>query len=180
MSSRYAICLGLCLWVVTASAEMRDPARTDPGTAGARRLADFVRGNILKSAEQMPEEHYGFRPTPAVRTFGEIPGHVANTNHRFCSQAAGDANTATADIEKTVRTRADLIGALRQSFDYCDKVLGAMNDRAGSELITFPGGDLSRLSVIALNTAHNFERYGNLTTYLRMKGLVPPSSQPSR
>jgi uncharacterized damage-inducible protein DinB len=176
MSSGFVVLT--CLCACALAADVRAQTQGSPITAGAVRLSEFVKGNIIKSAEQMPEEHYTFRPTPEVRTFSAILGHVANTNYQNCSQAASEKNPSKTDVEKTVTMKAALVDALRESFAYCDQILGRMNDRFGSELVTYPGGDLPRLSVIAVNTAHNFEHYGNLITYLRMKGLVPPSSQP--
>jgi hypothetical protein len=159
-----------------ASTSSEAPA--DPMTAGIGRLSGFVTLNIIKSADRMSEENYAFRPTPEVRTFGEMLGHIANSNYNFCSQASATANPSKTDVEKTVTAKADLVLALRQSFDYCDGVLAAMTDRTGAALVTFPGGDLSKLSVLTLNSAHNFEQYGNLISDLRIKGLVPPSSDP--
>jgi uncharacterized damage-inducible protein DinB len=178
MSRRTALVVALIVSALAAKALAQSPA--NPGVAGAVRLSDFIKGNILASAEQMPEPNYAFQPTSDVRTFGAILGHVANSNYLFCSQAAAEANPSSIDVEKTVTAKADLVAALRQSFAYCDKVLGALNDAKGAELVKVPGGEFSRLSVIAMNTAHNFEHYGNLSTYLRIKGLVPPSSQPKR
>jgi uncharacterized damage-inducible protein DinB len=178
MSRRIALVLPLIATVLFSNAQAQPAA--NPGIAGAMRLSDFIQGNIIASAEQMAEPNYAFKPTPDVRSFGAILGHIANSNYLFCSQAAVEANPSTVDVEKTVTAKADLVTALRQSFAYCDKVLAAMSDAKGAELVKFQGGDFSRLSVIATNTAHNFEHYGNLTTYLRIKGLVPPSSQPKR
>jgi uncharacterized damage-inducible protein DinB len=153
-------------------------APANPMTAGIGRLSGFVKLNIIKSADRMSEENYAFRPTPEVRSFGEMLGHIANSNYSFCSQASATANPSKTNVEKTVTAKADLVLALQQSFAYCDGVLAAMTDRTGGALVKFPGGDLSKLSVLTLNTAHNFEHYGNLITYLRIKGLVPPSSDP--
>lgn len=168
---------GLWLCLAPAVAAQTPP---DPLTTATRRMSDFVKGNIIKSAEKMPEENYSFRPTPEVRGFGATLGHIANSNYSFCSQATGGANPSTTDIEKTVTSKAGLVKALNESFAYCDGVLAKMSDKAGSELVKFSGGEMARLGVLNINAAHNYEHYGNLITYLRIKGLVPPSSERAR
>jgi hypothetical protein len=177
MSIRRAVLIGLC---VSVPATLSGQASDNSGVAGAKRLSEFVKGHIVASAEQMPETNYAFKPTPEVRSFLAILGHIANTNYIFCSQAAATANPSIVNVEKTVTEKSAVIAALRESFAYCDKILGGLTDRSGAEVVAFPGGALSRLSIIGVNTAHNFEHYGNLITYLRLKGLVPPSSQPTR
>jgi uncharacterized damage-inducible protein DinB len=186
MLPRVVTLLGLTVCFVAvslyAAAQTPDkPAPTvNPITGGAIQISNFVKGHILKSAAQMPEEDYAFRPTPAVRTFGAMLGHIAETNYRFCAQAAAEPNPSSAEIEKTVTTKSALLERLDLSFAYCDRVLGSLNDRTASEVVSFQHGDAARISVLTINTAHNFEHYGNLITYMRMKGLVPPSSQPTR
>lgn len=179
---------GVCSCAVPFNASAQSPASSptstaseapaDPMTTGIGRLSGFVKLNIMKSAERMTEENYAFRPVPQVRSFGETLGHIANSNYNFCSQASATANPSKTDVEKTVTAKADLVLALQRSFAYCDGVLAAMTDRTGGALVKSVGGDLSKLTVLTLNTAHNFEHYGNLITYLRIKGLVPPSSDP--
>jgi len=172
------IVVGLCLCLASHVAVAQTSGASL--TAAAKRTSDFIKGNIIKSAEKMPEENYSFQPTPEVRTFGAMLGHIANSNYRFCSQADGGANPARTDIEKTATSKADLVKALTESFAYCDGVFAKMNDKTGGELVKFPGGDMPKLGVLGVNTAHNFEHYGNLITYLRIKGLVPPSSERAR
>jgi uncharacterized damage-inducible protein DinB len=148
-----------------------------PVTAAAKGHSEFVKKNIIRSAEKMAEENYAFQPTPEVRSFGAILGHLASTNFQWCSQAAGTENPSKTDFEKSVTSKPALVQALKDAFAYCDGVFAEMNDTRGAELVKFSGGDQARLGVLIVNTAHNFEHYGNLITYLRMKGLVPPSSE---
>jgi uncharacterized damage-inducible protein DinB len=172
--------IGLALVLLCLGLSPRDafaqPAG-DPLTSAAKRLSDFVDGHLIKSAEKMPEASYSFQPTPDVRTFGAILGHLANSNYNFCSQASGKENPSKVDIEKTVTTKAALVKALGEAIAYCDAVFATMNDRTGSEIVKSMGGEFAKLGVLGVNTAHNFEHYGNVITYLRIKGLVPPSSE---
>lgn len=132
---------------------------------------------LVRAAEQMPEEHYGFKPTPEVRSFGAIVGHVASSMYFFCSTGAGDANPKQGvDIEKTVTDKAGLVQAIKDAFAYCDKAY-QITDAKGLEPVEFFGMKTNRLGALAFNAGHNYEHYGNLVTYMRLKGMTPPSSQ---
>jgi uncharacterized damage-inducible protein DinB len=132
---------------------------------------------ILRSAEQVPEEYYSFKPTEAVRSFGQILGHVADAQYTFCSLARGEKNPAL-NIEKTKTSKADLIAALKEAFVYCDKAYEGMTDSSGTEMVKFMGFDTPKLGALIANNQHISEHYGNLVTYMRLKNIVPPSSDP--
>jgi uncharacterized damage-inducible protein DinB len=159
--------------------------KTDQGkaVAVANPLSTFnkgayirVKGLLVKSAEKMPEENYGFKPVDSVRTYGQIVGHVADAQYLFCSLALGEKNPAP-DIEHTKTTKADLIAALNTAFVYCDKAYDAMTDATAVQPIKLFGGDAPRFSALEVNNMHNLEHYGNLSTYMRMKNIVPPSTE---
>jgi uncharacterized damage-inducible protein DinB len=139
----------------------------------------MVKNNLVKAAEKMPEENYAFKPAPEVRSFGQIVGHVADAQYLFCSAALGEKNPAPG-IEKSKTTKADLVQALNEAFAYCDKAYNGMTDAHAAEMVKFFGRDQAKLTVLAFNNAHNDEHYGNIVTYMRMKGLVPPSSESRR
>ena len=108
--------------------------------------------------------------------------HIANANYAYCSRAKGEANPNRADFEKTATTKADLAKALADAFAYCEPVYASMTDATLVELRTVPGPNnttrqVARGQMLIANLAHNNEHYGNLVTYLRAKGLVPPSSE---
>jgi uncharacterized damage-inducible protein DinB len=125
----------------------------------------------------MPEENYSFKPTDAVRNFGQIIGHVADAQYMFCSIALGDKNPAP-KIEQTKTSKADLIAALKDAFAYCDKAYDGMTDASATQMVPLFGGDTPKLGVLTVNNVHTIEHYGNLVTYLRMKNIVPPTSEP--
>lgn len=151
-------------------------APANPITQSERGLYGVISGAVVKAAEKMPEENYSFKPTPEVRSFGQLVGHVADANYMFCSQAAGEADPVK-DIEKTKTSKADLVAAIKGAVAYCNKTYESMTDAKGGEMIKLFGFNLAKLSLYSLNTAHTDEHYGNMVTYMRLKGLVPPTSE---
>ena len=159
------------------AAPQTPPAPTaNPITASERGFYGFVSGAVVGAAQKMPEENYSFKPTPEVRTFGQLVGHVADASFMFCSQASGEANPAK-DIEKTKTSKADLVAALKDSVAYCNKSFDSMTDAKGSEMVKMFNFSLAKLTVFSINTAHTDEHYGNMVTYMRLKGIVPPTSE---
>lgn len=134
-----------------------------------------IKGFVIAAAEKMPESNYSFRPAETVRTFGQIVGHVADDEYYFCSTVQGEQRPS--DIEKTVTSKADLVAQLKQAFAYCDAVYNSFDDSRAAEKIKTPFGNRTKLSMLDFNTAHMYEHYGNIVTYMRIKGLVPPSSE---
>lgn len=141
-----------------------------------RGTQDVAKGYILKSADQVSEDLYAFKPTPDVRSMGELFGHIADANFMICATASGQ-KPPMSGIEKSKTTKADLKAALDESFKFCDAAFASLNDTNANEVVKFflPGTH-TRLGVLAVNNAHLFEHYGNIVTYMRLKGMVPPSS----
>ena len=135
-----------------------------------------VKGILVASAEKMPEENYSFKPTEAVRSYGQIVGHLADAQYMFCSLATGEKNPGL-KIEESKTTKADLVAALKEAEAYCDKAYDAMTDAAGAQTVKLFGGDIPKLGVLSINTMHDMEHYGNLVTYMRLKNIVPPTSE---
>ena len=139
-------------------------------------LFEVTRGNIMASAQMLDEELYAFRPTDEVRSMGELFAHIANAQYLFCSSAAGESSPATENFEETRTTKASIIEALEMGFGYCERVFSEMTDEKGAGAVTFFGGPNTAHGVLAFNSAHNYEHYGNLVTYMRLNGITPPSS----
>jgi uncharacterized damage-inducible protein DinB len=134
---------------------------------------------ILRSAEQMPESLYKFKPTPAVRSFGEILAHVAGSEYFYCAAALGERGRDEDEIMRTATTKAAIVQAVKDAGTYCARAY-AMTDAAAAAAAANVGENHSRLYALIANFGHNMEHYGNLITYFRINGMVPPSSQPSR
>jgi uncharacterized damage-inducible protein DinB len=151
----------------------------DPLVSGQKALDTRVKDYLIRSAEKMPEENYSFKPTPDVRSFGQLLGHVADSQYAFGSALLGEKNPEPG-IEKAKTTKADLIQALKDAFAYSDKAYTGLTDAQAAQMVTFYGRQAAKLTILSMNNAHNSEHYGNIVTYLRIKGLVPPSSEPRR
>jgi uncharacterized damage-inducible protein DinB len=149
----------------------------DPAVASIKGTFDLVKGNILKAAAQVPDDMYAFKPTPDVRSMGALFAHIADANFMICAAASGEKPTMSG-IEKEKTAKKDLVAALEASFKFCESAFTGMTAARANETIKFflPGTH-TRLGVLAFNSAHDFEHYGNVVTYMRLKGLVPPSSQ---
>jgi uncharacterized damage-inducible protein DinB len=152
----------------------------NPLSTGEKGFYMMVSGALIAGAEKMPEENYAFKPTPEVRSFGELVGHAADAQYMFCSIASGDKNPNMGSIEKSKTSKADLVQALKDGVAYCNKVYGAMTDAQATEVVKMFGRNLAKLTVLSVNTAHADEHYGNMVTYLRLKGIVPPTSEPKK
>jgi len=163
-----------------APVSAQTPATANPISAGIRTAWDGTKRNLTRSAELMPEKDYSFRPVDTVRTFGQILAHVAGANYVFCAAAKGEASPhAEAAFEKTATTRAQIIKVLGESIGYCDAAYAALDDKRAAETIEMPFGmgKGARALPLMVNSGHVQEHYGNLVTYFRIKGIVPPSSQ---
>jgi len=147
----------------------------NPLSTEARQAYTAVKNDILKSAEKMPEENYGFKPAPRVRTFGQILGHVAEEQYFFCGSVKGEQKAA--DVEKAKTSKADLLAALRDSFAYCDAAYDGLTDTTAIQMIKVGQSQHTKLRMLWGNTVHGTSHFGNLVTYLRIKGLVPPSTE---
>ena len=174
----------ICLLVPAAAAlsqENPPPAAAtsagNPLSAHNKVIYGGLKMLLLRSAEKMPEENYGFKPTDSVRSFGQILGHVADSQYTFCSRALGEKNPAP-KIEETRTSKTALIAALKDAFAYCDKAYDGLTDSSAAQMTKLFGQEAPKLGVLNVNNAHGAEHYGNLVTYMRMKNIVPPSSDP--
>ena len=144
--------------------------------ATAKALHATIRRNLAEAAAAMTAEDYTFQPTPQVRTFARLVGHVVNGNFFFCSMAKGERPPNTTNHEQ-VTDRAPLLKALTEALAYCDDVYASTTDASYNAMVQVPGGmQTARGSVLVFNTTHNNEHYGNMVVYMRLKGRTPPST----
>ncbi len=150
------------------------PQNANPMSAELRQGYNAIKNNLIKMADKMPEEHYAFKATPDIRTFGQLVAHVADSQARICSAVNGEQKAVNA-ASKT--SKADLVAALKESFDVCDKAFDSLTDAKAAEMISLGQRQQSRLGLLARMVAHSNEEYGYMAVYLRLKGITPPSSE---
>lgn len=177
-----ALAVGLAAGCQPAAAQTTDAGYGDaltPSMASvARTMHATVRRNLAEAAVAMSDVEYAFKPTPEVRSFAQVIGHVINANYFFCAQARGEKSPGTQDYEK-VAVKASLVKALDAALAYCDDVYTRTTDATFQTLVAVAAPSKERTPrgmVLMFNTAHNEEHYGNLVVYLRLKGHVPPST----
>jgi uncharacterized damage-inducible protein DinB len=178
--------LGASLATPAFAQQGQQPQAPPTTSAFLRNMYNGNKNNIVRSAEKVPDDVYGLRPGPQqeVRTFGQHLAHVANYNYLWCSQAKGEKNPNTAgNLEKTLMTRVEIQKTLTDSFAYCDPVYTGLDDENGAQVVEIQqeNGRVTRntrMALLMLNVVHNNELYGNLVTTMRIKSIVPPSSEP--
>ena len=146
----------------------------NPMSTEAKQAYTNIKNNLIKMAEKMPEEHYGFKATADVRTFGQLVGHVADAQARTCSTVNGAAKQLNAS-QKTAK--AELVAALKESFTLCDQAFDALTDAKAAEMVAMGQRSRSRLGLLMGVVTHSNEEYGYMAVYMRLKGVTPPSSE---
>ena len=189
--TRSAIAFGMMLTIGAATIVAQAPPPPPQGAAAKPRppqpFTTYLQGqyatlktNLTGSAEKMPAEHFSFRPTPEVRTYGQLFGHTMAAQFSYCATVKGEPSPAlNRDLEK-VTDKATVIQMVKDSFAYCDAAFAALTDANALEMITQGAApnqrQIARANQLTMLVVHGNEHYGNLVTYMRMKGIVPPSS----
>jgi hypothetical protein len=152
------------------------PAGPTGPAAEVQRAYAGLKANILKSAETMPSDAYTFKPTPEVRTFARVVNHISEAQLRSCGAANGTADLAKVPPETA--DKAAIVEALKASYAECDKAYGSLTEANMLEVFSLgPIGKRSRIGLLWGNVSHDNEQYATLALYMRLKGLVPPSSE---
>ena len=173
----------LALVVSATLVQAQSPAGATPDPGNMARFSraikqrfDNIKRDIVEAAEGMPESEYTFKPTPQVRSFGQIVGHVADAQNFFCGIAGGGNPEYSDATEKNTTSKADLVKALKESVAKCDEVYGKTDAANALTLVKAGKGDALRAMMLLDNVSHDNEHYGNIVTYMRLKGHVPPST----
>jgi uncharacterized damage-inducible protein DinB len=173
------IALSLALVAALPAAALAQPAKADPSRVAINAIRQNwqdVTTNITRAAEELSEADYAYRPTESVRTFGQLVGHVAGAQGTMCAAALGEKQPDEDAVERSAKTKAALVAALKASTAACARAYG-QTDAAAAGRVQLYGQTVPRFHALALNAVHNGEHYGNIVTYMRMKGMVPPSSR---
>ena len=184
---RKATFLLLAVLGVTTTAFAQAPA--PPPTldiAGSLKLQhQTIRRNLAAAAEKMPDADYNFRPqgaAPEVMTFGQMIAHLVAANYSICASAKPETSPKHTANDKEMQPKAELVKMLNEALTYCDAIYDAQTSTSINEMLKRPVPNNTTLerargNSLINNIAHNNEHYGNLVTYMRAKGLVPPSSE---
>ena len=145
--------------------------------------AELIRGhqmvqrNLTEAAEKMPDEHYGFRPTPDIKPFGQLVAHAALVQFRTCAMVKGEPDPRKDEKEDATHTKAEALALLKASTAYCDPLVSALTDATVTELTKAGQDQVAKGLVPPSLISHGMEMYGTMAVYLRLKGIVPPSTE---
>ena len=141
---------------------------------------------FIPAAEAMPEDKFGFAPTEGefkgVRTFGQQIKHVATVNYELGSALLQEKPPVDVNDESGpawIKSKADIMKYLKESFDYVHKAIATINEKNLIETVKSPFGEgmVTRLGLATSVAWHGFDHYGQMVEYLRMNGIVPPASR---
>lgn len=171
---RKHVVLGLVLLALTVSTAQAQSA--NPQVSSAKAFYGYMKTNVLKTAELVPEDKYAYRATDEVRTIGQLLAHIADAQNLFCGIVNGKPQSR--NVEKTAKTKAEVGKALNESFEVCETAWAGLTDANSADIVQFRG-PVTKLSLISFTTAHGLEHYGNLVTYMRLLKIVPPTAEPA-
>ena len=170
---------GLVLLVV-AMAGVRAGAAECDALDAIRDQWKRTRALLMPISEAIPEEKYDYKPTPEVRSFREMLLHMATDTHTHMGFVVGMSREESEKLTEKyhgLKTRAELLGALGEAFDYGDKILADLNDQNAMEMVTGHRDErMTRISAALDVFTDIVDHYGNLVVYLRLNGIVPPST----
>jgi uncharacterized damage-inducible protein DinB len=180
---KYAVLLATAMTIGAAPLLAQAPAAPRPPQTFATYLQgqyNNIKNNLIRSAEKMPAEHFSFRPSPDVRTYGELFGHTMETQYFYCANVKGGQNPAAGKAFEKVTDKATIVQLVKDAFAYCDDAFAGLTEASATEMITIGVApnqrQVSRANQMTEVVVHGNEHYGNIVTYMRIKGIVPPSS----
>jgi hypothetical protein len=168
---------GLAGILLSAAAIAQSPAGPTGPAAEVQHAYAGVKANILKAADKMPAADYAFKPTPDIRTYARVVNHVTEAQLHLCGAVNHTAPDALAKVPAETADKAAIVEALKSSFNECDKAFASATDTNLGEMLDAGRGKRSRVGLLWGVAAHDEEQYATLALYLRLKGLVPPSSE---
>ena len=175
----------LCLTVVAlalpaaarAQQQMAAPSASGPTVAAAQMLLERYGGNLVAAAREMPADKYGYKPTPQQMSFGEVVSHLAEANNMFCAHASD--LPVPAKVPEATAPKDELVAALEKSFAFCKDAVAKVEESKLSDQVTLFGErKASRAAVLMVQTGDMFDHYSQMSIYLRLNGLLPPTARP--
>ena len=177
-----AAALGAANAVAQTSPATPQPPQKIPFAQYIVRSHEGVQRNLVEAAEKMPEEHYGFKPTPEIRPFSQVVTHAALSRFSTCSSFSGKANPHDGEKDDKTRSKAEIVALLKEGGALCTEAFKGLTDEAALDFVKVGPNqiEVARGLMIAGENAHANEIYGTMAVYLRLKGLVPPSTERSQ
>lgn len=172
----FGIILGTALTLIASAGHAQAPQGSGPA-AEASKAYTGLKANILKAADKMPAADYSYKPTPEIRTFARVVNHVTEAQLRACSAVNGTPAASLPTVPPETADKAAIVAALNASFNECDKAFATATDMNLTDTFTVGPAKRSRIGILFGTVAHDEEQYATLALYLRLKGLVPPSSE---
>jgi hypothetical protein len=170
-----ALVLALATWSLVATDAAQDPVTSV--SDAVRSAAARARTNFIAAAEEMPSGSYGFKPTPAQMSFGDVIGHIGAGNDALCSSIGGVALPKRPPVAAEA-PKDKLIARLRETFQFCESALVKVNDsRLGEKVPYFGEREVSRAQVLVAAAEEWASHYSQLAVYLRLNGLLPPTAK---
>jgi uncharacterized damage-inducible protein DinB len=169
---------GLVVAQQAAQQPAQPPARQSfPMAASILRGYHGVQRNLAEAAEKMPEADYSFKPRPEMRPFSQLVSHVALSQFGTCSLLKGQPDPHKDDKEENIKTKSEAVALLKASTALCDQAFEGLTDQSMVEMVSAPQNDLARGLAVTGTNSHGNEMYGTMSVYLRLKGLVPPTTE---
>ena len=174
-------CGALSAQTVASAPSGPSPQRaSSPGTPGpaaeVQGSYNRLKPNVIKAAEKMPDADYQFKPVADIRTYARIVNHITEAQRHTCSAMNGTTFDPKS-VPSDTADKATIVAALKASFDACDKAYGALTDANVAELVGQGQRKRSRIGMAWGNVSHDNEQYAELSTYLRLKDIVPPTAE---
>ncbi len=178
MKSMLGLTLALVALPAGLVAQQPAPASAGPTVAATQMLVDHFGTNLVAAAKEMPADKYGYKPTPQQMSFGQVISHLTGANNALCANAA-DLPMPTGKVPEATAPKDELVAALEKSFAFCKEAIAKVDEsKLGDQVPLFEGRKASRAAVLLIQTGDMADHYSQLSIYLRLNGLLPPTARP--
>lgn len=166
--------LAVTICCLTTAAVAQDAG--SPVADALRTTSERASKNLVAAAETMPSHKYGFKPTPAQMSFGDVLVHLSQGNDFLCSTIAGTEAPKRSEV-KVAAGKQKLVARLKETFQFCDSALAKVDDSKLSQQVNFFGRQISQAQAILATAQDWADHYSQMAIYLRLNGLLPPTAK---
>ncbi len=133
--------------------------------------------NLISAAEDMPADRYGFKPTAAQMSFGDIVGHLSEANDFLCAKIGGMAAPTRTKVAKKAK-KAELVARLKETFEFCDQAVASLDDsKLGEQMSLFGPKMYTRAATMNISIGDWADHYSQAAIYMRLNGKLPPTAK---